>query len=62
MGATNQGREKIGGKNVQRIMQNTKMNEHKKRPYKGVTLMHAYRWKDDQKNSQKGLMTKNKGS
>jgi hypothetical protein len=43
-------------------MQNTKMNEHKKRPYKGVTLMHAYRWKDDQKNSQKGLMTKNKGS
>jgi hypothetical protein len=43
MGATNQGREKIGGKNVQRIMQNTKMNEHKKRPYKGVTLMHAYR-------------------
>jgi hypothetical protein len=35
MGVTNQGKEKVGRKNAQRIMQNKKTRECKKRPYKG---------------------------
>jgi hypothetical protein len=43
MGVTNQGREKIGNKNAQRIMKNMKTSERKKRPYKGFTLMRAHK-------------------
>jgi hypothetical protein len=43
MGVINQKMEKIRGKMVQRITQNTKMNEHKKRPSKGVTFMCDHR-------------------
>jgi hypothetical protein len=34
MGVIDQGKEKVGRKNVQRIMQNKKTRECKKRPYK----------------------------
>jgi hypothetical protein len=43
MGVINQGKEKIGGKNVQKIMLNTKMNKHKKKPNKRITLMCAHK-------------------
>jgi hypothetical protein len=44
MGVIIQKKEKTRRKKVQRIMQNTKMNEHKKKPNKEVTLMHAHRF------------------
>ncbi len=44
MGVIIQRKEKTRTKKVQRIMQNTKMNEHKKKPNKEVTLMHAHRF------------------
>ncbi len=58
MGVINQGKEKIGGKNVQKIMLNTKMNKHKKKPNKRITLMCAHKWKDDKQITQRGMMTK----
>jgi hypothetical protein len=53
MGVINQRKENIG-----KIMQNTKMNEHKKKFGKKVTLTHAHRWKDDKQISQRVVMTK----
>jgi len=47
MGFISQGREKTREKNVWRTMQNMKMSEDKKRPYKGVNSMHAHRQNDD---------------
>jgi hypothetical protein len=41
MGVINQGREKIGRKNVQKIMLNAKMNKRKIKLNKRTTLMHA---------------------
>jgi myo-inositol-hexaphosphate 3-phosphohydrolase len=43
MGVINQGKGKIGGKNVQKIMLNTKMNKCKKKPSKGITLIRAHK-------------------
>jgi hypothetical protein len=43
-GVISQKKEKTKRKKVQRIMQNTKLNEHKKKPNKEVTLMHAHRF------------------
>jgi hypothetical protein len=47
MGVINQGREKIRWKNVQRTTQSTKINVHKKKPNKRVTLTHAHKQKND---------------
>jgi len=44
MGVIIQRKEKTRRKKVQKIMQNTKMNKHKKKPNKEVTLMHAHRF------------------
>jgi hypothetical protein len=35
-------------------MKNMKTSERKKRPYKGVTLMRAHKWKNDKKIKSKG--------
>jgi len=53
MGGIGQGKEKTQGKNVQKIMQNIKMNKCKKSHYKLVTLMHAHIQKDDKQISRR---------
>jgi hypothetical protein len=56
MGVISQKNEKTQGKNIWRIMQNTKMSKHEKKPNKQVTLMHAHKWNDDKQISWKGVM------
>jgi hypothetical protein len=63
MGVISQIKEKTKRKKVQKIMQNTKMIEHKKKPNKGVTLMHAHKFpigNDDLKTKEIEKHKKNK--
>lgn len=58
MGVVGQVREKTWRKNIQKIMENKKMNEGKKRPNQWVTMTCAHRQKDDKQIFWKGVTTK----
>ncbi len=56
MGVVNQIREKTKEENVQGIMQTKKMNEHKKRFDKLITMMCAHKRKDNKQIFRRKMM------